>query len=538
MRVKILKNLKDKRHTRHRDGSPVPPFPIKCVLLILVLLAGFGGAVHAISVALPGRNESCPRSDIAPRIVSLLQSLRPPDAGLYGLPEKLMGGLLDIYVDVKPADEGRIESFADFAAARIRGVPLSKMTPEETSRRLYALADEAELELHNPDTSGSPPTYRITLEGLMLFARYYARKILAGASLALFYESNDAAFLRTATSHAVADLEIWERLVRFADAKDLPVEIFGQADAVAWNGSLVLVRHDVQRLQEARKHLERYGLFDLGFDFGPRIKPAHNPYGLLYARAFSLERRFSPLDPEMTYSPKRGYGWLDCRGITASAPVPLADPTLSGGLLTDPTPPSDAHPSGFLRGRNKSTLQVDMPDGDFRVTSVISNQPEVAMGSFQIRASAEGKAPAEAITYPAGETGDKSMNVRVRNGKLVLEFVPERGEDWLVNRLIIARRNPHIGHVPIFAAAAGATTTVSATITAPEGIARADLHLSINNRMLTVPMLPDTLEFSARIDWPPAWVRSEVAYFISAQDTAGHAGRWPATGAVRIHISE
>ena len=477
-------------------------------------------------------------ADAAVRIVSFLRSFSPPEAGLYGAPEKLMGGLLDVYIEMKPADESRFASFSDYATARLRGLPLSKTTPEDAGRQLFALADEAEKELHTPDTSGSPITGRSATESLVLFARYHARKILAGANLALFYQSGDDAFLRTAASHAIAGLEIWERLVRFADGKDLPQEIFGRASAGTWNESLVLIRHDVQRLQEARKNLEQYGLFDMGLDFGPKIKPARGPNGTLYANAFFLERRFSPLDPEMTYSVKRGYGWLDGAGISASTPFPLPDAVLTGSPPTDPMLPADALSRDFLRGLKKSTLMVDIPEGEYRVRAIVSNQPEVASGSFQIRAAEAGGGPAGAIVYAAGETGDKSMDVRVRGGRLALEFIPEAGEDWLVNGLIITRRIPHVGHVPVFAAVAGSTTTISATVAAPDGIATAHLHLSLDRRTLTVPMAPDGLDFTARVDWLPAWARSEMGYFITAQDTAGHTGRWPAAGVVRIRISE
>ncbi len=449
-----------------------------------------------------------------------------------------MGGLLDVYIEMKPADQSRFASFSEYAAARQQGLLLSKTVPEDAARQLFALADETEQELRNADNTGVSAADRRATEALVLYARYHARKILAGANLAVFYQSSDASFLRTGTSHAVAGLEIWERLVRVADQNELPQEFFGKADTDAWNESLILVRHDVRCLQERRRILDRYGLFDLGLDFGPVIKPARGPYGMVYARAFSLEQRFSPLDPEMTYSRKRGYGWLDCTGISASTSVRLLDPFVPGRFLSDSILPEGTLSGNLLRGREKSTLLVDLPDGNFRVTTIIANQPEVASGSFKIQAVDTGGAPVGAIVYAAGETGDKSMETQIRGGRLVLEFVPEPGEDWLVNALIITRRAPHVGHVPVSVATAGSATNLDATITAPDGVSMAELHLSVDRRMILIPMLADGLEFTARLDLLPAWTHDEVGYSILARDTAGHACRWPAAGFVRIRVSQ
>jgi hypothetical protein len=299
--------------------------------------------------------------------------------------------------------------------------------------------------------------------------------------------------------------------------------------------ALPFVRHDVARLREVQEILERYGLFDRGLDFGPSAIQEGGPREKALARSYAVERRFLLLGPRMTYSSQPNYGWLDTAGISSSPAIPLPNFTSRGSRSSTLLLPSDALYRDFLRGKAKSMLLLGVPDGGYRVTAILANQVELAAGSFLIRAVERG-VTAGSICYVAGEAGDKSMDVAVSGAKLVLEFVPEPGKDWLLNGLIVTRRIPHIGHIPVYSVTPGSTTTFTATITAPEGISSVDLHLSVGNRIFVIPMLPEGMQFTGQIHWLPAWGGSEAAYYITALDRGGHTARRPPDGAVQVRI--
>jgi hypothetical protein len=62
------------------------------------------------------------------------------------------------------------------------------------------------------------------------------------------------------------------------------------------------------------------------------------------------------------------------------------------------------------------------------------------------------------------------MDLKVTGNALGLDFAPEVGKSWLVSGLVITRRAPQIGHVPIRSAPAGLPSSISATITAPDAV--------------------------------------------------------------------
>ncbi len=476
-------------------------------------------------------------------IIPFLVSYRLSNPNMYIWPEKQMGGLLDFYLDVKPADEVRFATFDEYIATRLARAATAKMMPEEASRRLNRMADETESALARADLilgAGGNKEYaanRIDLTVLALLARYHARKILAAANLALFYATGDESVLLFAQSHAAAALEVWERLVRLTDGVYYPNMVFGPRDTGHWKDNLVFVRHDVERLREVQDLLGRYGLFDLGLDFGPAIAQRRAVYEPAYAASYSVERRFRLLDPATLYTRQRGYGWSDTAGISASAPMSLPYTSLEGDNLTDLSLPSNVLYRDFLRGGQRSTLLVDFPDGDYRVTAIVANQPELATGAFQIRAAETMQEP-KAISYALAETGDKSMDVHVSGGRLTLDFVPESGGTWLASGLIITRRGPHIAQVPVRSAVPGSRARVAATITAPDGVARADLEISVEGerKPFVLPLLPEGRQFAADFEWLPRWAGRTAGYSITAIDKRGREARLPAGGRLPVRI--
>ena len=471
-------------------------------------------------------------------ILPFLVSWRLSNPNMYIWPEKQMGGILDFYLEVKPADTARMASFPEYVAARLDGRASSKVMPEEAAARLTAMADATERALARADAatgaarSREYAANRIDLAALALLGRYHAAKIRAAGGLALFYASGDDGALVTARSQAASGLEIWQRLVRLTDGVYHPKMVFGPRDVGHWKDNLVFVRHDVARLDEVAQLLERYGLFELGLDLGPKVAPRNHPYEPDYANTYPVERRFSSLDPEMTYTPARRYGWLDPAGITASEPMRIPYTSLEGDNLDDLALPSGVLYADFLRGARTSALRIDLPDGDYRLTAIVANQPELASGAFEIRAGGG------IIRYAVAETGDKSADVNIRGGKLDLEIVPEAGKSWLLSGLIVTRRAPHVAHVPIRSAAPGSRLRVGATITAPDGVAEAALEYRTPaaSAPRTILLTPDGRRWGGDLVLERGWEGRDLRYAIVARDWRGATARFPARGDIALAV--
>ena len=476
-------------------------------------------------------------------VIPFLVSYRLSNPNMYIWPEKQMGGVLDFYLEVKPADAARFATFQEYVAKRLQGVRSARMLPQEASRRLAAMADGIESAIASADATLRPgenkeyAANRIDLKVLALLARYHSRKILAGANLALFYATGDESVLQSAESHAAAGLEIWERLVQLTDGVYYPRMIFGPQDVGHWKDNLVFVRHDVDRLKEVRTLFERYGLFDMGLDFGPKVPLRGSAYEPQYANSYSIERRFRLLDQDMTYSRERGYGWRDATGIRSSDPMRIPYTSLEGDNLDSLALPSEVLYKDFLRGSQSSTLLVDLAEGNYRLTSIVGNTSELASGSFQIRA-AGANAQDASISYRAGESGDKSMDVRVEGGRLALDFVPEPSKDWLVSGLVITRHTPHIAHVPLRTVTPGSQTNIAITITAPDGVKLASIQQTVPSQAepITMDLLPDGSQFGTVLDWRSEWDGRDVLYHITAVDGAANVNRLPPKGEFSVRV--
>jgi hypothetical protein len=191
----------------------------------------------------------------------------------------------------------------------------------------------------------------------------------------------------------------------------------------------------------------------------------------------------------------------------------------------------------WLRGHQSNRLQMDLPDGSYRVISLLENQPELADGSFRIEQDGTSAGTGRSISYSAGESGDKAMNVEVNGGRLTLVFIPEKGKTWLIAGLILARRRPHMGHVPVRTAEGGSRTAIRPTITAPDGPVVANLFMVVDGRRRNIPLIPEGIQYAAQLTWPKAGKNHKVGYFIQAEDALGHAARWPESGFIQVKIA-
>ncbi len=404
--------------------------------------------------------------------------------GGFDWPGRISGGPLEAYLDA-PRGAG-YASWGEYVSWRLDGKPAAGLLPEDVVRNLLRMSEAAAGAVA---ALRQCPGCRTDLNALALLGRYHARRVAGAAALALFDATGDLSALRMAMSETAAATSVWERLITSVDT---PGILFGTAEVDSCRREAQFLRRDSLWLAAAERVLQRYGLFDLGLEFGA-------------AGRAGAGRRFRGLHPAAVYSTGSGFGWLGAAPVRASQPAPDAPPFRT-----------------WLRGHGTATLVADLADGDYRVTCVVTNQPELAAGSFELRAGPS------SIRYGSGETGEKSMHVRVSGNRLEVAFVPGSGGDWLVSGLIITRRAPHIGWVPPRVAAAAAPLYVAPTVTAPDGVARVELHCEAGTgNPVTVPLRPDGLQFTARVEWPRSWASLRPRCRVVATDSRGSTSTAP-----------
>ena len=296
-------------------------------------------------------------------VLPLLTARHSPSASVFGYwPEKDMGGLLDLYLQVPASDVAMFASAQEAAAARLGGAPDARQTPEQSGAAFSRFASEAEGALERALATATPATESAAreLRGVALdvrvqatLARYHAAKLSAATHLAAFYAAGDLDSLLAARPPAAEALAAWEQLVRLTDGVYQDDLIFGRPDDQDghWKDNLPYARHDLQRLDEVEALWRRYGHFDLGFDFGAQLPPRTGTPPLPYLHDYSTERRFLPVGPQTLYSPHTGYGWggtygllatafprIDGKTLRASAPHPTPLPSRPAGPAPPPRP--------------------------------------------------------------------------------------------------------------------------------------------------------------------------------------------------------
>ncbi|HEX2514017.1 MAG TPA: hypothetical protein VH257_04875, partial [Chloroflexota bacterium] len=171
-------------------------------------------------------------------VLPLLTARHSPSASVFGYwPEKDMGGLLDLYLQVPASDVAMFASAQEAAAARLGGTPDARQTPLESGAAFSRFASEAEAALERALATATPTTESAAreLRGVALdvrvqatLARYHAAKLSAATHLAAFYAAGDLDSLLAARPPAAEALAAWEQLVRLTDGVYQDDLIFGR----------------------------------------------------------------------------------------------------------------------------------------------------------------------------------------------------------------------------------------------------------------------------------------------------------------------
>ncbi len=432
-------------------------------------------------------------------VLPLLTARHSPSASVFGYwPEKDMGGLLDLYLQVPASDVAMFASAQETAAARLGGTPDARQTPEESGAAFSRFATEAEAALVRALATATPATESAAreLRGVALdvrvqaaLARYHAAKLSAATHLAAFYAAGDLDSLLAARPPAAEALAAWEQLVRLTDGVYQDDLIFGRPDDQDghWKDNLPYARHDLQRLDEVEALWRRYGHFDLGFDFGAQLPPRTGTPPLPYLHDYPTERRFLPVGPQTLYSPHTGYGWggtygllatpfprIDGKTLRASAPHPTDLPTRPAGSRPPPAAlPTQALYADFVHrhpaaGYDNATFLVDLPNGDYEVTIVLADRSPDPTDHGPLTLRLQGRHELGPIPVPAGEIVERRQRVRVSAGRLDVEVSAPPQGDWLLTALLVTRVAPHIGHLPPPCARPVRPLPLRATVSGPE----------------------------------------------------------------------
>jgi hypothetical protein len=449
------------------------------------------------------------------KIGSLIRAFMPREAFSGDHASKLAAWRLEAVVHLRPGEPQQFAGYLAAAQARLLNANPTSMPPEDACRQLEGLADEI-------GESGSPDS-----RAASRIALFYSRRISAAWASGLFIAAGDAVLLQTAQAQASAAASLFDRLGMLPQEAVLPAMPGWLLPGSAVDCRAVL-HYDIAQLTEAESLLKRYGLLDLGLDFGA------GPTEQYCARA----PRLFPFGPADLYDPRKGFGWLETEGIASSPQIQPPDfGLLTGGRRRETPQPPQAFSGGFLRGRSRARLRLDLPDGSYRITSIVRNQAEMATGSFLITAAGEADNAGGRILYSAGEAGEKTMNAEAHGGMLLLGFKPQEGSDWLVGGLTVTRRIPHFGHLPLRKMEEGLPVLLHSTITAPEEPVMAEVCIVAGGRSQIVPLVPEGLNHSARISLDKNRTARQAEYYFRATDAAGHSARWPATGSFPIEVS-
>ena len=432
-------------------------------------------------------------------VLPLLTARHSPSASVFGYwPEKDMGGLLDLYLQVPASDVAMFASAQETAAARLGGTPDARQTPQESGAAFSRFATEAEAALERALATATPADRERRPRAARggpgrprpghprpLPRRQAApppRTWPPSTPRATWTPSSPPAPPRRKPSPPGSS---WSRLTDGVYQDDL---IFGRPDDQDghWKDNLPYARHDLQRLDEVEALWRRYGHFDLGFDFGAQLPPAPGrppcptstitpPSG---ASSPWAPRPSTPPTPATAGGAPTASSPPPSPASTArpSAPPPLTPrpprPASRLGSPPQPSPPRPSTPTSCTAtpaaGYDNATFLVDLPNGDYEVTVVLADRSPDPTDHGPLTLRLQGRHELGPLPVPAGEIVERRQRVQVSAGRLDVEVSAPPQGDWLLTALLVTRVAPHIGHLPPPCARPARPLPLRATVSGPE----------------------------------------------------------------------
>jgi len=416
----------------------------------------------------------------ASRVIPLILGTATCDYNMYIWPEKDMGGLIQFYLHFQSFNEPRVSNFQEFITRYLEGGWSAQLTPEEMARRLEDTAAEIREHLEGADrlVPASHKEYWATKKDFQILAgmaSYFAQKIRATYKLGFFYKLDDYALLKEAIGHAREALKIWQELSAVAEEIYSPNLVMGPGSTGHWKDNLLFVKNDLEQLLHQEELFRIFQDFDFGYDFGPKaytdVTTIYTPW---YTNFYTIEHRFRGVHPHSLFNPQQGFGWNGEVNLRAHQPPKILRTVWRASNLKNLNIPERALLSDFVQGKGTAVFRIDLPEGHYQATLVITDQSAhpVDHGPMNISVIERfGERPIlENLVVKAGETVIKRFNFNMvgsRYSNFRLKFSAAPGGDFIINGLTFTRIEPHIAHLPSRKAVPGQDLEIRATVTLP-----------------------------------------------------------------------
>jgi hypothetical protein len=416
-------------------------------------------------------------SKIIPKILSVAIA----NFNMYVWPEKDMGGLINYYMTLKPFDPAIYSGFQEYVDNVLAGRITGKTSPEEVANQLEAIASETERQADAAKplvTKGKQEFWATEMDFRILagMARYFSHKIRMATSLSFFYKTGDANQLQLAIRHGEAGLEIWKQLSMRADEIYSDNLNFGPGSAGHWKDNIGFVENDLKQLNYQKALFNVVQNADYAFDFGPLPFTGNTEaYNTPYTNDFTVERRFKGVYPSTKYDPETGYGWISGEDLSAVQPKNPTRYTWWAATKDElENIPGEALLGDYISGTKPAIFRVDLPDGHYQGTIIISDKSKdaIAHGPMEVFGVErfESRPLIDMRPVAAGETIIHRFNINMTGDryiffKLGLNAAP--GAHFIISALTFTRVEPHVRHVPLIKADPGKAVTITSSVTLP-----------------------------------------------------------------------
>ena len=512
----------------------------------------------------------------ASRILPFISGMAIGNFNMGTWPEKDMGGLINYYLTLRPYDRARITGFLEYVDDVLAGRSSGKMSPLDVADRLEFLAAATDDSLSGARSLvqgaekefwAADMDFRI-LSGM---ARYFSQKIRATTKLGFYYRTGDIAALREAVRYAENALEIWKNLsLRAAEIYSANL-VFGPGSVGHWKDGIRYVEDDLKQLKYQEKIFEIRQEADYAFDFGPRpFSDTTSTWSSTYTNDFMIEPRFQGVSPSTQYTSETGFGWIQSRDLTAREPESVGGYVWSGAARHDGELPGNALLGDFIQGQDEAVFRIDLPEGHYQVTAVLSDQSQnpIDHGPMSVIVVERfGERPImDREILPAGQTIIKRFNINMIGERFInfrIKFSADPGADFIVSSLLFTRVEPHISHVPLRKAKPGLNLNISAcvslppapndehpltslgiitsnasTLEIPEEVTRVTLKYSTDSgqNFRTLEMKPSKAPVYAAV-LPAGTVQSgEILYYFEAEDSTGQVTLLPKPDTAQVYF--
>jgi len=416
----------------------------------------------------------------ASKVVSLIAGTALSDYNMGTWPEKDMGGLINYYLHLRPYDKSRFQGFLEFVDDTLAGRNSGRLSPDGIADRLDAIASDTDRALDQARSlvkNGQKEFWATDMDFRILsgMARYFADKIRATVRLGFFYRTGDVGQLRPAVKSAERALATWKQLSARAEEIYSDNLVFGPGSVGHWKDNIRFVEDDLNQLKYQQDLFSKTQNADFAFDFGPEpLTATISAWSSVYTNDYMVEPRFLGVTPSSRFDPAAGYGWVD-KGDVAADPVRGVQGGIWAGTnRTGAALPGNALLGDFVRGTQPAIFRVDLPEGHYQGTVIITDKTATPTDHGPMSVSVVerfGDRPlVEKEVVRAGQTIFKTFNFNMTGERFTtfrIKFTAEPGAHYIVNAVLFTRVEPHIAHVPLNTAAPGKALRVSATVTVP-----------------------------------------------------------------------